>query len=229
MTSDWRQSVLAARRRRELLALTGMFLLGLILACIVSPSVGWQPAPRFVEAAAALTIAYLAAEILLLPEAGKRWLVVGALGVFHGFYFDLFIRGSEYGAGYVLTGVAVSEVLLVALFALIFLVSGPLIRLIVALTRSAQRVAEGDYSEGGIPEVRGTLRDEITTLAAVFCQMVAQIAHREEELKDHVKELTMHIQIDQLKKAKKVAEITETEYFLQLQEKARKMREARSK
>jgi hypothetical protein len=112
--------VLAARGRRELLALTGMFLLGQILACLVAPRIGWQPAPRFVEAAAALTIAYLAAEILLLPEAGKRWLVVGALGVFHGFYFDLFIRSSEYGAGYVLTGVAVSEVLLIALFALIF-------------------------------------------------------------------------------------------------------------
>ena len=41
--------------------------------------------------------------------------------------------------------------------------------------------------------------------------------------------LTMNIQIDQLRKAKKVAEITESEYFLQLQKKARQMREERQK
>ena len=38
--------------------------------CCVVPQ-RWQPAPRFVEAAAALTVAYLAVEILLLPQ-GRR-------------------------------------------------------------------------------------------------------------------------------------------------------------
>ncbi len=112
--------VLAARRRRELYLLTGMFVLAEVLACIVLPLTGWRPAPRFIEAAAALTIAYLAVEILLLPEAGKRWLVVAVLGVFHGFYFEVFLRSSGYSAAYVLSGVVLAEVILIGLFALAF-------------------------------------------------------------------------------------------------------------
>jgi methyl-accepting chemotaxis protein len=134
--------------------------------------------------------------------------------------------------GFYLDSVVVAFVITyVVLFVLVFLLSGTLTRPIIALTRSAQRVAEGDYSEGVIPEVRDGIRDETATLAEVFRQMVAKIADREEELKEHVKELTLtlHIQIDQLKKAKRVAEITDSEYFLQLQEKARKMREAKGK
>ena len=52
---------LAARSRRELAALVGMFLLGQIAAAIVAPRTNWDPAPRFVE-------------------AGKRWLIAGTLG-----------------------------------------------------------------------------------------------------------------------------------------------------
>ncbi len=107
--------VLAARSRRELLRIAAMFLLGEILSCLLLPVTGWQPAPQFVEAACALTIAYLAVEILLLPEAGMRWLVVGVLGLFHGLYFSLFITGGEFSAGWVLLGVVVIEVVLLAL------------------------------------------------------------------------------------------------------------------
>jgi len=112
--------VIAARSRRELIALTGMFLAGEVITSVLVPGMLWQPAPRFVEAAAALTIAYLAVETLLLPLAGQRWLVVGVLGLIHGLYFALFLSGSEYSAGYVLTGVAVAEVTLIALLALVF-------------------------------------------------------------------------------------------------------------
>jgi hypothetical protein len=109
---------LAARGRKELLALAGAFLLGQALACLVTPLSGWRPAPRFIEAAAALSIAYLAVEILLLPSAGKRWLVVGVLGLFHGLYLDLFLRTGEFQAGYVLAGASSAEAALLALFAL---------------------------------------------------------------------------------------------------------------
>lgn len=109
--------VLAARSRRELLQLAGMFLAGEIAATLLLPMVSWQPAPRFVEAAAALTIAYLAVEILLLPDAGQRWLVVAVLGLFHGLYFALFIQSSDFAAGWVLLGVALTEVALLAALA----------------------------------------------------------------------------------------------------------------
>ena len=61
------------------------------------------------QAQSDLTVAYLAVEILLLPTAGHRWAVAGVLGIFHGMYFALFIRSSEYRAAYVMTGVVVAE------------------------------------------------------------------------------------------------------------------------
>jgi hypothetical protein len=112
--------VLAARSRRELLLLASLFVLGEIVSCLLTPLTGWQPAPRFVEAAAALTIAYLAVEILLLPRAGQRWFVVGVLGAFHGLYFQLFIASGEYVAGWVLLGVVIAEALVIALLAWLF-------------------------------------------------------------------------------------------------------------
>ena len=102
--------VLAARSRRELLLLALTFMAGEVVSCLLT----WQPAPRFVEAACALIIAYLALEILLLPQAGQRWLVAGVLGVFHGLYFSLFISSSEYKAGWVLLGVLLIEGVLIA-------------------------------------------------------------------------------------------------------------------
>jgi hypothetical protein len=110
---------LAARSRRELLALAAMFLAGQIAAVAIVPHLAWQPAARFVEAAAALTIAYLAVEILLLSKAGSRWLIAGVLGVFHGLYFCLFVRTTQYSPALVLSGAALAEVLVLLLFALI--------------------------------------------------------------------------------------------------------------
>ena len=120
---------LAARSRRELAALAGALVAGELLACVLAPRLGWQPAPRFVEAAAALTIAYLAAEMLLLPGAGKRWMVVGALGVLHGLNFEMFLRASGYSAVNVLAGAGLAELALAALFGL------ALLRLRRAVTR----------------------------------------------------------------------------------------------
>jgi hypothetical protein len=112
--------VLAARSRRELVALSLMFLAGQAAAVAVVPHTVWQPAPRFVEAAAALTVAYLAVEVLLLPRAGARWMVAGVLGVFHGLYFHLFLQTSEYRPAWVLAGAAAVELAAVAVLAFVF-------------------------------------------------------------------------------------------------------------
>ncbi len=106
--------VLAARSRRELAALAGMFLAGQAASACLTPLTGWQPAPRFVEAAAALTIAYLAVEVLLLPKAGARWIVAGVLGGFHGLYFHLFLQNTGYRALWVLAGAALADLLAIA-------------------------------------------------------------------------------------------------------------------
>lgn len=112
--------VLAARHRKELYALAGMFVAGQAVACFLVPLINWHPAPRFVEAAAALTIAYLAVEILLLPEAGQRSLVVGVLGLFHGLYLALFLRETQFSELYVLPGAVAVDLLLIALLGAIW-------------------------------------------------------------------------------------------------------------
>jgi hypothetical protein len=112
--------VLAARGRNQLVALAGMFLLGQAASALATPHALWQPSPRFVEAAGALTVAYLAVEILLLPQAGARWVIAGVLGAFHGLYFRLFLQTTGYHAGYVLSGAAVAELPVMAVLALVF-------------------------------------------------------------------------------------------------------------
>ena len=101
---------LAARSWRELGLLTAAFLIGEGVAYLIR----WNPSPRFIEAAMGLTVAYLAVEILFLPAASSRWVVAGVLGVFHGMYFALFIRSSDFRAAYVLAGVALVELAMVA-------------------------------------------------------------------------------------------------------------------
>ncbi len=112
--------VLAARSGRELFALAAMFLAGEAASVLAAPYTAWQPAARFVEAATALTVAYLAIEILLLPKAGARWAVAGALGVFHGFYFHLFVQTSGYHAGWVLMGASLAETAAIAILGFLF-------------------------------------------------------------------------------------------------------------
>jgi hypothetical protein len=106
----------AARSPRERWALAAMFLAGQTAAVLAVPHTAWDPAPRFVEAAAALTVAYLAVEVLLLPKAGARWLVAGVLGAFHGLFFHLYLRNTGYRPGFVLAGAAVVDVLAIAFF-----------------------------------------------------------------------------------------------------------------
>jgi len=103
--------LIAAKGRRNLMLLLAMFLAGEIVASLYGPR---QLSPRFLEAAAALTVAYLAIEVLLLPNAGQRWLVVGLLGAFHGFYFGLFIDAGVSSKTGFLAGVVLGELFAVA-------------------------------------------------------------------------------------------------------------------
>ena len=112
--------VLAARTRRELIQLAAMFFVGELAAALIVPSTAWQPAPAFVEAAAALTVAYLAVEILAFPDAGQRWLVVLVLGAFHGLYFAMFSTASTFHPGWVMLGAIVAEAIQIAALGWVF-------------------------------------------------------------------------------------------------------------
>jgi HAMP domain-containing protein/DNA-binding phage protein len=65
--------------------------------------------------------------------------------------------------------------------------------------------------------------DELGQLARVFQRMAREVYAREQQLKQEVQQL--RIEIDEVKKARQVAEITETEYFQHLREHAREIRE----
>jgi hypothetical protein len=108
---------LAGRSRRELLWLALAFVGAEVVAAVVVANIVWEPSARFVEAAAALTVAYLAVEILALPDAGHRWMVAACMGIFHGFYFGGFLRQADMQPAFVMTGAAVAELALLALFA----------------------------------------------------------------------------------------------------------------
>jgi hypothetical protein len=62
----------------------GCFLMGEAGAILIGPLIPWPLGPRFLEAAMALTVAYLAVEILMAADAKNLAWIVGVLGLFHG-------------------------------------------------------------------------------------------------------------------------------------------------
>lgn len=106
---------IAARHSRELAVLALAFIVGQGTACWTMALTGWQPAAAFIEAAAALTIAYLALEVLLFPEASYRWLVVGVLGAVLGLGFGSFLSVSEVEEEFFLAGAVLMQLTILAL------------------------------------------------------------------------------------------------------------------
>ena len=64
--------------------------------------------------------------------------------------------------------------------------------------------------------------DALGNLARIFQHMACEVAARERALKEQVREL--RIEIDEAKAERQVAEITETDYFRDLQRKAAALR-----
>lgn len=106
---------LAGRSRREFAACAGGFLVAQALVGVVGGMFGLAPPVRFLEAAAALTVAYLAAEILFLPAASMRWLACGAMGTFHGLFFATLLGSAQMSPAYFLPGALAGEGLALAL------------------------------------------------------------------------------------------------------------------
>ena len=106
---------LAGRTWREFAACAGGFIAAQALVGAVGSLIGWMPPMRFLEAASALTVAYLAAEILFLPDASLRWLACGAMGTFHGLFFATLLGSARMSPAYFLPGAFGGEGLLLAL------------------------------------------------------------------------------------------------------------------
>jgi CRP-like cAMP-binding protein len=93
------------------------------------------------------------------------------------------------------------------------------------VTAAAVAVEAGLYEPESLDEVSAR-SDELGKLSRMFQRMVREVSLREQRLKAQVAEL--RIEIDEVKKATQVAEITETEYFQQLRQKASSLRAGRS-
>ena len=95
------------------------------------------------------------------------------------------------------------------------------LRDVACLTRAAVAVEEDTFSLDSLSGVSAR-PDELGTLARVFQRMVHEVKAREERLLREVR--VLRIRVDETKKDRQVAEITDTEYFRQLQERASKLR-----
>ena len=90
-----------------------------------------------------------------------------------------------------------------------------------ALTKAAQALEQEDFEPQALAEASRS-QDDIGQLVRVFLHMAEKVKDREQKLKQQVMEL--HIEIDEAKKTRQVAEITQTDYFQQLQKKAQQLR-----
>jgi hypothetical protein len=109
------------------------------------------------------------------------------------------------------------------LFVTVFAVATILTRRLNDLRHITGHIAEGKYEQdfSRVTDVR--LEDEISDYGHVFEMMVSKVRAREEALKKQVQEL--RIEIDEAKQMSHVEEIVETDFFRDLQAKARSMRE----
>lgn len=89
------------------------------------------------------------------------------------------------------------------------------------VTDAAAAVENGMFDAESLTDVAGR-GDELGRLARVFQRMALEVQAREQRLKQQIQQL--RIEIDEVKKARQVAEITETDYFSQLQKRANELR-----
>jgi DNA-binding response OmpR family regulator len=95
------------------------------------------------------------------------------------------------------------------------------LRNVAAVTEAAAAVEAGAFDPDSLSGV-ARREDALGRLARVFQSMAREVQAREQRLRQEVREL--RIEIDEARMAHQVAEITETDYFQQLQQKAQSMR-----
>jgi hypothetical protein len=103
------------------------------------------------------------------------------------------------------------------------LVGQSMSRPLLGLTEAARLMQEGRLGRDQAARLQAVAeRDEIGYLSHMFGRMSLEVISREEALRQQVAEL--RIEIDEAKKSKQVEEITDSEYFKSLQERAQRMR-----
>jgi CheY-like chemotaxis protein len=93
---------------------------------------------------------------------------------------------------------------------------------VARVTSAAAAVEADDFVAAMLTDVADR-PDALGQLARVFLRMAGEVATREAQLKQQIQ--VLKIEIDEVQKAHQVSEITETDYFQELQQKARALRQ----
>jgi DNA-binding response OmpR family regulator len=96
------------------------------------------------------------------------------------------------------------------------------LRQVGVIAAAALAVEAGTFEDASLAGVCGR-DDELGRLARVFARMASEVRARELRLKSEVEQL--RLEIDEARKARQVAEITETEHFARLVERAGAIRQ----
>jgi HAMP domain-containing protein len=89
------------------------------------------------------------------------------------------------------------------------------------ITAAAQAVHDTNYEAGSLDRVAAR-RDELGRLAQIFDQMARQVHARIARMQQEIRKLV--VEVDETKREKQVAEITDTDYFRDLQRRAKELR-----
>jgi|GEM_PF-3798433 len=95
------------------------------------------------------------------------------------------------------------------------------LRHVARLTDAAAAIENGAFDPASLEDVARS-GGELGRLARVFQGMAREVYTREQRLQQQVQEL--RIEIDQARKARQVAEVTESDYFRRLQQEAQALR-----
>jgi HAMP domain-containing protein len=164
------------------------------------------------------------------PPAGFGWVAITAdADAFHESARLVGRAISERTRSLVAAGISIVVVTALA----VLLIAGLLARTVASpiqrLTQAARAVQQGDFRLDSLDRLLEGRpkedKDEIVNLARVFRQMASRVQERELELREQVRSL--RIEIDETKRARQVAQITETEEFRRLREQARAFRQRR--
>jgi DNA-binding response OmpR family regulator len=93
------------------------------------------------------------------------------------------------------------------------------------VTAAAAAIEAGDFAPKTLASVAAR-PDELGQLARVFQEMTREIQAREQRLKEQVQQL--RVEVDQARRVRQVAEITQTDYFQNLKQQARALRDRKS-
>jgi HAMP domain-containing protein len=107
---------------------------------------------------------------------------------------------------------------------IVWLLARGIVSPIRRVTQAAQRVEEDDSDLSVLdPLLERRPNDEMFTLASVFKRMALQVYRREASLKETITQL--RIEIDEARKSKEVADVVESEYFKNIQQQARDLKQ----